>query len=234
MRTAAIILAAGQGKRMNAGRNKQFLCVKDKPILAYTIEAFVKSGLINQLILVINPDDEDDIKSEVMDVYFKDITIRLGYGGAERYHSVYNGLQLVHESMDYVLIHDGARPLVTQREIRDSITALETDVACVLGVKAKNTYKLIDDEQHVIETIPRAMLYSILTPQSFHKDVILDAYEKGILEPDGVTDDGMMVERFTDHKVKIIDGSYENLKVTTPDDLITMDRILESRSSNAI
>lgn len=230
MNVAAIILAAGQGKRMNAGKNKQFLQVLGKPILAYTIEAFVKIGSFCELIIVVHPDDEKDIKRDILDKYFSGTNFKVCYGGAERYHSVYNGLMELSSDIDKVLIHDGARPLVSTEEIEKSITILETEDASVLGVKAKNTYKLVDQTNYVVDTLPREQLYSILTPQSFIKDVILDAYKKGINQAKGITDDGMMVEVFGTAKVKIVEGSYENIKITTPEDLHAMESIIKQRS----
>lgn len=232
MKTTAIILAAGQGKRMNAGKNKQFLMVNDKPILTYTMEAFISTKLVDDIILVVNPRERDEINKGIIEPYFKgeSISIRICDGGSERYNSVYKGLMMVDNETEYVLIHDGARPLVSYKEISDSINHLKNNTACVLGVKAINTYKLVDENKKVMSTVPRERLYSILTPQSFHKDIIVNAYKKGIEFPKGITDDGMMVEKFSDESVYIVEGSYENIKITTPEDLITMENILNNHS----
>ncbi len=229
MNVAAIILAAGQGKRMKAEKNKQFLQVLGKPILAYTIEAFVKAGFFSELIVVVHPDDEMDIKKDILDKYFSDISFKICHGGNERYNSVYNGLMTLSTSIDKVLIHDGARPLVSANEIAASVSILDSEEASVLGVKAKNTYKLVDSDNYVVNTPPRDQLYSILTPQSFTKEVIIDAYTKGINQAKGITDDGMMVEVFGTARVKIVEGSYENIKITTPEDLHAMEAIIRQR-----
>lgn len=229
MKTTAIILAAGQGKRMNSDRNKQFLEVKGKPIVVYTIEAFINHPYIEDILLVVNENEVELMKDDIVDTYFSGSNkkITLVVGGNERYNSVHNALSVLDEDCDYVLVHDGARPLVSQKEISDSVNILETERASVLGVKAKNTYKLVSDNSYITSTVPREYLYSILTPQSFRKDTILEAYEKGIGQFEGITDDGMMVEKALQIPVKLIEGSYENLKITTPEDLATMTKILE-------
>ncbi len=234
MSVAAIILAAGQGKRMKAGKNKQFLEVLGKPILAYTIEAFVGTGRFSEYIIVVHPKDEMDIRREILERYFPDIDFKVCQGGLERYNSVYNGLMVLSSKIDKVLIHDGARPLVSHKEIIDSIDILDLEEASVLGVKTKNTYKLVDDQEYIVETIQRNYLYSILTPQSFKKTTIMEAYKKGIKEAQGITDDSMMVEVFGGSKVKIIEGSYENIKITTPEDLLTMKSIIENKKVNEV
>lgn len=231
MNISAVILAAGRGKRMNVSMNKQFLRVKEKPILSYTIEAFTRFEEIKEIILVVHKDEVVTMKEEIINLFLNDIKIpiKLVVGGQERYDSVYSGLKAVNKAAECVMIHDGARPLVTYEEIYNSIYCLKTEQACVLGVKAKNTYKLVDNNGYVLKTLERDNLYSILTPQSFHKEVILEAYEKGILMAEGITDDGMMVEKFTKYPVKILEGSYENIKITTPEDIHLMENILDSR-----
>lgn len=229
MNTTAIILAAGQGKRMNSNRNKQFLEVKGKPIIVYTIEAFLRHDYIDDILLVINGNEVESMREEIVNKYFNHCVkkITLVIGGKERYDSVNNALKKLESQCSYVLIHDGARPLVSNKEIRDSVEILVKEKASVLGVKAKNTYKLVDANNYIASTIPRDKLYSILTPQSFHKDVIIEAYEKGMGRFEGITDDGMMVEKALGIPVKLIEGSYENIKITTPEDLVIMNKIIE-------
>ncbi len=232
---SVIILAAGQGKRMNTDKNKQFMEVEGKPILAYTIEAFLKTNIIDEIIIVINSSEIELITEKVLKKYFKKkySEFKIIIGGEQRYNSVYNGLKSLDEKSEYVLIHDGARPLVSTYEINKSIEGLVVNGACVLGVKAKNTYKQVDNQLNVINTIPRESLYSILTPQSFHKSIIVAAYNLGINDAIGITDDGMMVEKFGEIPVKIIEGSYENIKITTPEDLILMKKIIETRKKKS-
>ena len=229
MKTTAIILAAGQGKRMKSNRNKQFLEVKGKPIVVYTIDAFLKHPYIEDILLVVNENEVEVMEKEIVTKYFEKRVkkITLVVGGKERYNSVHNALAILDDACDYVLVHDGARPLVSSQEISDSVNILSSEKASVLGVKAKNTYKLINDDHYITSTVPREFLYSILTPQSFRKEIIVEAYEKGIGRFEGITDDGMMVEKALKIPVKLIEGSYNNIKITTPEDLVTMDRIVE-------
>lgn len=230
MNTTAIVLAAGQGKRMNKSKNKQFLEVNSKPIIIYTLEAFLTNNLVDDIILVVN-ELEVDVMEELVKKCLGDSYRRIKFvkGGKERYDSVNNALQTLEDKCDYVLIHDGARPLVSQEEINDSINILETEKASVLGVKAKNTYKLLNKDNYIETTVEREYLYSILTPQSFRKEIIVSAYMEGFGVVEGVTDDAMMVEKTLDIPVKLIEGSYQNIKITTPDDLVTMTKIIEDK-----
>jgi len=231
MSTTAIILAAGQGKRMNSDKNKQFLKVKGKPIIVYTIEAFMIHLYIEDILLVVNEDEVKLMKEDIVDNYFSNRhkNIIVVVGGKERYNSVHNALNELSDDCKYVLIHDGARPLVSDKEISDSVEILKTEKASVLGVKAKNTYKLVDEHNYITTTVARENLYSILTPQSFHKSIIIEAYEKGVDKIKDITDDGMMVEKALHIPVKLIEGCYENIKITTPEDLVTMEKIIEDK-----
>jgi len=227
----AIVLAAGQGKRMNSCINKQFLLIYDKPIIVYTIELFINNPLITDILLVVSEDELYIMQDEIINHYFnsckKEITLVIG--GKERYNSVYNALSKIDLSTDYILIHDGARPLLLQENINRLVRELETSEACVLGVKAKDTFKVVDSTNTIITTVNRDELYSIQTPQAFHTSIIVEAYTKGILNPEGITDDSMMVERFTNYPIKLINGEYSNIKITTQDDLLLMEKILMER-----
>jgi len=230
----AIILAAGQGKRMKRSMNKTRIEVKGKPIIVHTIEAFIHSDVIQTIILVVSETEVELFENEIIKKYFPNyLNIKIVVGGKERYNSVFNGLKHIEQGTVNVLIHDGARPLVTKSEIVTSVNTLSHEKACVVAVKAKNTYKLADKNGYVEKTIPRQDLFSILTPQSFRKEIIMNAYLKGIDGANGITDDAMMVELFTSEKVKIVEGSYENIKVTTPEDLAVMERILDERKNNS-
>jgi len=231
MYTSVIILAAGQGKRMNAHKNKQFLKVFGKAILLYTLEAFQKVDEIDEIIFVVNKKENNEIKRNIVDPFLEKsgINLKLVVGGKERYDSVYNGLKVLNGQCRYVLVHDGARPLVSKEEIISVLDGLNESKACVLGVKAKNTFKLVNKSGYVENTLSRERLYSILTPQGFHKSVIKEAYDRGIKNAAGITDDGMMVEQYTDYMVKIIEGTYENIKITTPEDLLLMEGFLRKK-----
>lgn len=216
---AAIILAAGSGKRMGTAINKQFIEVHNKPILAYTLDRFEENSYIDQIIIV--------CKNEALEYVEKNIKNRLGYkkivaiveGGSERQDSVYQGLLAVGEEVEIVLVHDGVRPMVAGKDISRLVEEVLDNKACVLGVKAKDTIKVIDKEKNVVETPKRETLYAIQTPQGFDKQTLFKAYEKGIKAGELVTDDAMMVEKYTEQGVKVVEGSYNNIKITTPEDM---------------
>ncbi len=231
MNISAIILAAGKGSRMKKTINKQFLEIEKKPILSYTIEAFLASERVKEIILVINPLEEDLIDKKIIRSISSDrkSIIHIAYGGQERYNSVYNGLKQLGKECQGVLIHDGARPLISKRTIEKTIDALSIYDGCLVGVKAKDTYKMVDANMEVKQTIDRQALFQIQTPQAFKKEVIMEAYEKGQNRFEGITDDGMMVEQFTNYKLLVIEGEYSNIKITTPDDLELMKTLLKNK-----
>ncbi len=232
MYTSSIILAAGRGRRMGASINKQFIEVAHRPILSYTIEQFLNVDQIDELILVIHPLEEELMKNRVLkelDHKRKSI-IHMVHGGEERYHSVYNGLGALNPASEYVLIHDGARPLIQEKTIKETVEFLKTGDGCVVGVGAKDTYKLVG-EQHIIKkTLCREQLYQVQTPQGFKKHVIIEAYQNGKNKWQGITDDAMMVERFTNYHVSIIEGEYSNIKITTPEDVHFMEMYIQQQS----
>lgn len=230
VKTLAIILAAGQGKRMNTSTSKQYLEVLGKPIIVYTISQFLENPWIDQVMLVVSPDMRSYMEEEIVNRFFVESKseIIVVLGGKERYDSVYSALKESAQVYKKILIHDGARPLITQPVITKVIQALDSVDACIVGVKAKDTFKLVDETGLIRETIDREKLYTIQTPQGFHRDTILNAYTKGIgkAKAYGVTDDSMMVELFSESSIKIVNGEYTNIKITTPEDLIMMEKIL--------
>ncbi len=229
MHISVIILAAGKGRRMEQNINKQFLEVNGKPILSYTIEAFVAQEGIDEIVLVINPLEEKMIETKVLAHIEgeRKNRIRIAYGGKERYNSVYNGLIALDEQCEAVLIHDGARPLISRAVIEKTIQTLKKHDGCLVGVKAKDTYKIVGPTMEVKRTVCRDELFQIQTPQGFKKHVILEAYKNAGDSFNKITDDGMMVEQFTDYKVIVIEGEYRNIKVTTPEDLEIMKTLLK-------
>ncbi len=226
MKVSVIIPAAGQGKRMRAGKNKQFLSLNGKPILVHTITCF-QMDEIEEIILVVKEGEEDYCKGLIQEYDLKRVT-KLVLGGESRQESVYNGLKEVGNDMDFVLVHDGARPLLTKSLIRNIITEVREYKAVALGVKVKDTIKLVSEEEMIISTPNRDKLVAIQTPQAFSKDLILEAYNQA--QNDGFigTDSASLVERL-EEKVKVISGSYENLKITTPEDLEFATKILARR-----
>ncbi|MBM7624984.1 2-C-methyl-D-erythritol 4-phosphate cytidylyltransferase [Sporohalobacter salinus] len=224
---AAIIPAAGQGKRMNSKLNKQYLSLLDKPVLAHTLGVFQKSDLITEIIVVVREDEMDYCRQEVINKYNYDKVSALIKGGQSRQESVYNGLQSV-DNANYILIHDGARPLLTKDTLHESINQVKNYKAVGVAVPVKDTIKKIDSNGYVEKTPVRDKLWAIQTPQVFEYSLVFEAYNKAIAEGISGTDTSMLVERL-DQKVKLIRGSYENFKVTTPIDLINAEAIIKRR-----
>ncbi|MCT4593908.1 MAG: 2-C-methyl-D-erythritol 4-phosphate cytidylyltransferase [Anaeromicrobium sp.] len=221
----AIILAAGKGSRMKAQLNKQYLILKEKPILAHTISVFEESSLIDEIILVIGEFEHELCKNKILDKYkFKKVK-KIISGGKERQDSVLNGIKAVNEKTDIVLIHDGARPLITRKIIKKCVDSAKKHGAASAGVPIKETIKIMGKDKFVKYTPKREDVWVTQTPQAFRIDVIKRAHEFAIEQEVLGTDDAMLVEHMGEH-VKMVEGDYENIKITTPDDLITAEAIL--------
>lgn len=222
-RFVAIVLAAGTGSRMNSDIPKQYMKLGDYPVLYYSLKAFEESD-VESVILVSGAPDIAYCRKEIVERYGFRKVYAVVAGGKERYLSVYEGLKAVSQA-DYVLIHDGARPLIDQESIRRSMDVVETEKACVLATPVKDTIKVSDDAGYVMETPKRSRLWAIQTPQSFSYDLIMQAYAKLFLVQQSgdmlplMTDDAMIVEQMSGHKVKLVQGKNENIKITTPEDL---------------
>ena len=225
-RCTAIVLAAGQGKRMHSKIQKQFLEIGGKPILYYSMECFQKSPLIQDIILVTGEDMISYCQSEIVEKYGFTKVCKVTAGGKERYDSVYAGL-LCCQDTDYVYIHDGARPFVTEEMIQRGYEAVKRTNACVMGMPSKDTVKLADPSGYIKETPDRKIVWNIQTPQIFSYDLIRGAYES-IRKKDmsNVTDDDMVVEQETGTKILLVEGSYQNIKITTPEDLAVAEAFL--------
>lgn len=223
-KVAAICLAAGQGKRMESKVQKQYLLIEDKPVLYYALKAFQDSP-VEEVVLVVGAGEEEYCKKEIVDNYGFTKVKAIVAGGKERYHSVFHGLQAI-EDADYVLIHDGARPFLTQEIIERCIDGAKKYRACVAGMPVKDTIKLADGEQNIESTPERSRVWMIQTPQAFEYTLIKEAYtilieqeNQGVKTSIPVTDDAMVVEYFLNQKVHLVHGSYENIKITTPEDM---------------
>lgn len=217
---AAIVLAAGQGRRMGTRVQKQYLEILGFPVLYYSLKAFQESEIIEEIILVTGEEEVAICKREFVEKYNLTKVVQVISGGKERYDSVYRGLQVVSEDSEYVFIHDGARPMVNEEMIRKGFESVVANGATVAGVPSKDTVKLVDEEIFAIETPNRNRVWNIQTPQIFQLALVRDAYDKMMKVPHAnVTDDAMVVETFMNHKVKVYEASYENIKITTPEDL---------------
>ena len=219
-----VIVAAGTGSRMNMGINKQFIKLEGKEIIAYTIEKFYNNSNIEDIVVVVKEDESEFFKKEILDKYnFKNV--KIAYGGKERQDSVYNGLKLLDEKCDVVLIHDGARPFVSDKIIDKSIEEAKEHKAIVVGVPVKDTIKVIDNDKNIVDTPNRSVLWAVQTPQTFDYNILIDAYKDAFKNKFYGTDDAMLVERIG-YKVKMIEGSYNNIKITTQEDLNIGSQIL--------
>ena len=224
---AAIVLAAGQGKRMNSAVQKQFLLLNGRPLLLYSLEAFQKSK-IDRIILVTGKEEIEYCREENTVPYGITKADAIVAGGRERYHSVYEGLKAA-EGCEEILIHDGARPLVTEKMIHDALDGARKYGACIVGMPVKDTIKVSDQEGFVASTPDRSHLWQIQTPQAFHYSWIRGAYDRLFSREEyqqGVTDDAMVLETMTDHRVRLMEGSYGNIKVTTPEDMAVASALL--------
>ncbi|MFR5265733.1 2-C-methyl-D-erythritol 4-phosphate cytidylyltransferase [Clostridium sp.] len=223
MKNIAIILAGGKGKRMGADISKQFLTINSKPIICYTIEAFQKSDLIDEIIVVLPKDEIDYFNKDVLGKYDLNIS-KIVEGGKERQDSVYNALQSI-KNCNIVLIHDGARPLVSKEIIEKGISYAEMYSAAAPGVMPKDTIKVINSKRISKETLVRNNLVAVQTPQCFKYSLIKECHSKIRENNIEVTDDTMVVETYG-NEVYIYEGDYENIKVTTKEDLILVKALL--------
>ncbi len=215
----AIVLAAGQGKRMHSKIQKQFLEIQDHPVLYYSLKCFQDSPVINDIILVTQSDMICYCKDEIVDHYSFTKVSDVIAGGKERYDSVYQGL-LACTDTDYVFIHDGARPFITEEILKRGLAGVRKTGACVVGMPSKDTVKLSDEDGFVSTTPERKQVWAIQTPQIFSYALIRKAHES-IRKKDMsmITDDAMVVEQESGVKVRLVEGSYQNIKITTPEDL---------------
>ena len=228
---AAVVLAAGRGKRMESSVHKQYLLLHEKPVLYYALKAFEESP-VQEIVLVVGKGEIEYCQKEIVEKYgFQKISYIIE-GGAERYHSVYCGLKAI-KGADYVLIHDGARPFLDEEIIKRNIQAVREYQACVAGMPSKDTVKIVDENDFAVNTPERRFVWCIQTPQVFETALIRHAYFK-LMENEenetGITDDAMVVERMENCAVKLVEGSYENIKITTPEDLILAESLIKKRN----
>lgn len=234
MKYTAIVLAGGSGSRMKSKVKKQYLQMGDYPVLWYSLAVLEKSSRIDEIILVCGKGEQQQCRSLFVDTYGFQKIAKVVEGGKERYHSVYEGLKVA-KGCDYVLIHDGARPFLDEDMLVRLTAALPIWNACVVGMPVKDTIKLADPDTGCVQATPdRSLLWSIQTPQAFRYDLIRNAYDALMQEEAAgrltqkVTDDAMVAER-AGATVKLIEGSYNNIKITTPEDLVFARAILEAR-----
>lgn len=222
-----IIVAAGSGSRMNMGINKQFIQIKGKEILAYTIDKFYNNKNIDKIVVVSKESELEFIEQSILNKY-KFHNISVVSGGKERQDSVYNGLLELGGNYEIVLVHDGARPFITNSVIDESIEEAIKNNAVVVGVPVKDTIKVVNNHQEVVQTPKRDLLWMVQTPQVFKYNILKNAYDKAYEEGFYGTDDAMLVER-SGQVVKMINGSYDNIKITTVEDLDIGEQIINKQ-----
>ena len=228
---AAIVLSAGSGSRMKSDIPKQYLPLIEKPVIYYSLMAFQNSP-VDEIILVSGANDIEYCRKEIVERYGLSKVTRIVAGGKERYDSVYEGLCAT--DAEYVLIHDGARPVLTSDMIERMIQGVENTGACIAAMPVKDTIKLSDEHKQVASTPDRKHLWMVQTPQCFARTLLEESYEilkckqkAGENVPD-ITDDAMIVEYATGKKITLVEGAYTNLKITTPEDLAVAEIFLKS------
>lgn len=224
MKTVAIVLAAGNGSRMNSGVKKQFMDINGKPLIYYSLKTFQES-FIDEIILVTAKEDIEFCKFEVVKKYDFSKVKCIVEGGKERFNSVMHGMKMIDEC-DYVYVHDGARPLIDLETLERLQANAEEYGTAVAAVASKDTVKIVDNENFVISTPSRNTVWNIQTPQVFRHSILSEAYERLSMRLTHVaaddlhiTDDAMVVENFTTAMVKLVEASYKNIKITTPEDV---------------
>lgn len=244
MATAGIVLAGGKGSRMESDVPKQYMELLGKPLLYYSLKAFEESD-VDRVVLVTAAGEEEYCREELVERFGFTKVTGIVAGGAERYASVWKGLHCLKEQTmrdtdgekeeqpeeipDYVLIHDGARPLVTAELINRMIAETEQYEACVAGMPVKDTIQMTDGNGTITLTPKRDSLWTAQTPQSFSFSVVYDAYERLMKEEEiNVTDDAMVVGLYHNIPIQMVRGSYKNIKVTTPEDLVLAELFLKS------
>ena len=225
-----IMLAGGKGKRMGTKVSKQYLLLEERPVLFYSLKAF--EPYVDEIIVVAAEGEEEYCRENIINKYEVAKVTKVVTGGAERYLSVYEGLKAIDESDDemYVLIHDGARPFITGQVIKETIEKVKETGACIVAVPSKDTVK-IGNEFDIVESTPdRRNVWLVQTPQVFEYRSIYDAYKAAIESGrEDITDDSMVMESFGNKEIHFVQGNYDNIKLTTPEDMIHGMAILRAK-----
>ncbi len=227
-RCTAIVLAAGRGKRMGSDMPKQFMELGGRPLICYSLQVMEQSKIIDDCILVTGKEDIAYAESEIVGRHgFRKVQSVIA-GGAERYETVFRGLQALKNRDGYTFIHDGARPFLTEDILRRTYEAVQKYDACVAAMPVKDTVKIADAEDFAVQTPRRDLVWAVQTPQVFATELICRAYQMLFdrledLKGEGVpvTDDAMVAEAMLGVRVKLVRASYENIKITTPEDMKT-------------
>ena len=228
MQVVALILAAGLGKRMGAERKKPYLLLAGKPILSHTLGEFEECQSIDGIVLVVEKHEIDHARTAVLDTFGCRKVIRVVAGGPKRQDSVWEGIKALKGECELVMVHDGVRPFISQALLHKAVDTTRKSGATVVAVPVKDTIKVASPEKQIVKTLDRETLWAVQTPQTFNHDLLKRAHEKARQDGFYGTDDASLVERIG-VPVRIIDGSYENIKITTPEDLVLAEALLQKR-----
>ena len=225
----AIVPAAGAGKRLGLGINKAFAVLRGAPLIVHCLRMLAQTELVAEAIVVLAPAEVDEgrtLLASYQAEYFPTLPIKVVAGGKERQDSVANALAAVPADAAYIAVHDGARPFAGRAVFARTLAAAKEQGAAIAAVPVKNTIKVVDADGVVIDTPVRSTLVAVQTPQVFRAQLLKDAYAHLAAHPAVVTDDASVVE-LLGHKVVVAEGRYENIKITTPEDLVLAEHFLE-------
>ncbi len=227
IKTVAVIPSAGKGRRLGF-RKKPYLMLNGKPVLAHTLSAFERCALVQAVVVVAAPSDLEYCREKVVERYGFKKVIAVVEGGRERQDSVRNAVDTLGDEWEIVVVHDGARPLVVPSLIERAVNAARECGGAITAVRPKDTIKEVDGSGRVKRTIARETLVSVQTPQAFRLDLLRRAYREAARQGFTGTDDSTLVERLGE-RVAVVVGSYENIKITTEEDIAVAELILRSR-----
>lgn len=227
-----VVAAAGTGSRMGSTTNKQFMLLGSRPVLTYCLDFFEAQAEVESIVVVCRADEVDYCSREIIRGYQYAKVLAVIAGGPERQDSVWNGLRCLQSKQEWVAIHDGARPLLTAKVFGEIFRAARQFGAAIPGLSPKDTLKIVDNEHFVYQTLNRSSIVAVQTPQIFKAADLLKAYDLARTDNFCGTDDASLYERYIG-KVKVVEGDYQNLKITTPEDLALAEAILQVRADSA-
>lgn len=223
MSNVAVILGAGSGTRMKSEKNKMLLDICGKTVIERSVETFLNLSDVDEIIVTVREQDVDELSKILTDE-----SISFVIGGSTRQQSVKNAIETIDDA-ELVIIHDGARPLVLEDDVDNTIKAAYEFGSAALAVPVKDTVKVVDKNGFVISTPDRSTLFAVQTPQIFKFELYKSALEKATADGKEFTDDCQLLE-YAEQKVKMVVGSYENIKITTPEDIAVAEGILSKRA----
>lgn len=223
-----VIAAAGAGSRMGSKINKQYLPLGSRPILTYSLDVFEHFAAVDEIIIVARPDEIEYCRQEIVNKFNYGKVSRIVPGGRERQDSVWAGLQQLDKDTAYVAVHDGARPLFTTGLLKELLQEAKEWGAAIPGMYSRDTLKMVDRDNFVGKTLDRSSIIMVQTPQVFRFAELYKAYEEANIENFRATDDASLFEKYIG-RVKVVEGEYDNLKITTPEDIIVAQCLLDGR-----